>query len=311
MKLIRTVGSRLIYIHISPKYPLEVAMKIFPYTRLGTLIISAVFLSACGSDDEAAETPVEQPVIAASEPEVTPVEPAGSDAMKAVDAMAERMGVAQADNCNAKRAENLLANARNALADGNEELALSFVADARRAFDAQLRRCQQAKAAINEAAKLIEQTRTGDCSLSRANRMVKRARDALSSGQAGRALDIADDAQSTVERERDACIQAARAEDKPEAVSANLFNYTVRRGDNLWDIAGKSSIYGDPFMWPLIYKQNSGLIEDPDLIFPDQIFSVQPNPLERDVNDATNHARTRGEWSLDSLEASDTRYLRL
>ncbi len=288
-------------------------MKIFPYTRIGALMLSAVFLAACGSDDEAAETQTEQPAVTTSEPEpeVTASDPVESEAMKAIDTLAQRIQTARAANCKAKRAEDLLASAQKALDDRNEELAMSFAADAKRAFDARLRRCQQAKAAIDEAATLIEQARTGDCPLTRADRMLNRARAALSSGRAGRALDLADDAQSAVEQEQEACIQAAKSEDKPEPVSAKLLSYTVRRGDNLWDIAGKGSIYGDPFMWPLIYKQNSGVIEDPDLIFPDQIFSVQTNPLEQEVKDAVNHARTRGEWSLDSLEASDARYLRL
>ena len=290
-------------------------MKNFPYTRLGALVLFAVFLSACGSDDEAAETQAEQPAIAEPEPEVTASEPAASEpayseAMKAVDDLTQRMQVAQADNCSSKRAEDLLAKAQEALDDGNEELALSFAADAKRSLDARVRRCQQAKAAIDEAARLIRQARTDDCSLTKAARLVDQARDAMSSGRAGRALDIADDAQNAIEQEREACIQKAKAEDMPEPDS-KLLSYTVRRGDNLWDIAGKASIYGDSFMWPLIYKQNSGAIEDPDLIFPDQIFSIQTNPLEQDVNDAINHARTRGEWSLDSLEASDVRYLRL
>lgn len=281
-------------------------MKIFSYTRLGTLMLFAVFLSACGGDDEAAETQAEQPATAASEPEVT-----ASEAENAVDALAQRMQATQADNCSAKRAEDLLANAQKALANGNEELALSFAADAKRAFNAQVRLCRQASAAIDEAANLIEQARTDGCSLAKAARKVGQARDALSSGRAGRALDIADEAQSAVEKGREACIQKAKAGDKPEPISAKLPSYTVRRGDNLWDIAGKSSIYGDPFMWPLIYKQNSGVIKDPDLIFPAQIFLLPTNPPEQDVNDAINHARTRGEWSLDRLEASDVRYLRL
>ena len=289
-------------------------MKFFPYARLGALMLSAVLLSACGSDeDESTEIQEEQTAAAPSEPEVTASEPVAvdSETMKTIDALAQGVQTARADNCRAKRAEELLDNAQKALDDGNEELALSFAADARRILDTRNRRCQQARAAIAKAASLVERTRTSDCLLTDANRMVSRARNALSSGQAGRALDLADDAQISVQREQEACVRKAQAEDSPDPVSAQLSSYTVRRGDNLWDIAGKGNIYGDPFMWPLIYKQNRGAIEDPDLIFPDQILSIRTNPLEREVKDAINHARTRGEWSLDSLESSDTRYLRL
>ena len=53
-----------------------------------------------------------------------------------------------------------------------------------------------------------------------------------------------------------------------------LFDYTVMRGDNLWNIAKKDDIYADPYMWPRIYRQNRDQIEDPDLIYPKQKLAV-------------------------------------
>ncbi len=51
-------------------------------------------------------------------------------------------------------------------------------------------------------------------------------------------------------------------------------HYVVKRHDTLWAIAGKSSVYGDPFEWPLLFKANRDKIQDPDLIYPKQKFSV-------------------------------------
>jgi len=51
-------------------------------------------------------------------------------------------------------------------------------------------------------------------------------------------------------------------------------HYVVKPHDCLWTIAGKSSIYGDPFQWPLLYKANRDLIQDPDLIYPRQKLQV-------------------------------------
>lgn len=51
--------------------------------------------------------------------------------------------------------------------------------------------------------------------------------------------------------------------------------YTVVSHDTLWGIAGKSSIYSDNFMWPLIFKANRDSIKDPDLIYPKQDFMIQ------------------------------------
>ena len=85
--------------------------------------------------------------------------------------------------------------------------------------------------------------------------------------------------------------------------------YTVVRGDNLWDISGKSEVYGNPYQWPLIYKQNSNQIEDADLIHPGQVLDIDNNPSSADVDAAVRHARTRGSWSVGVVEDSDRNYL--
>ncbi len=51
-------------------------------------------------------------------------------------------------------------------------------------------------------------------------------------------------------------------------------NYTVVRGDHLWGIARKSEHYGNGFAWPMIYKANRDKIKNPDLIYPQQVFSI-------------------------------------
>jgi nucleoid-associated protein YgaU len=86
-------------------------------------------------------------------------------------------------------------------------------------------------------------------------------------------------------------------------------SYTVVRGDNLWNISGKSSIYGDPYQWPLIYKANRSQIKDPDLIFPGQTFDIDRNASSAEIDAAVNHARTRGAWSVGDVEQSDLDFL--
>ena len=53
-------------------------------------------------------------------------------------------------------------------------------------------------------------------------------------------------------------------------------DYTVVRGDCLWNIAKKKEFYGNGFAWPNIYNANRDKIKDPDLIFPKQVFKI-PN----------------------------------
>lgn len=56
--------------------------------------------------------------------------------------------------------------------------------------------------------------------------------------------------------------------------------HTVKRGDTLWDLA--QQYLGDPFRWPEIYRRNQATIQDPNLIYPDQVIiisgDVAPTP---------------------------------
>ncbi len=49
-------------------------------------------------------------------------------------------------------------------------------------------------------------------------------------------------------------------------------NYTVQRGDCLWNIANAQ--YSDPYKWPQIYQANQSAISNPDLIYPNQILDI-------------------------------------
>jgi hypothetical protein len=90
--------------------------------------------------------------------------------------------------------------------------------------------------------------------------------------------------------------------------SPYLGGYLVVSGDNLWNIAGQDTIYSDPFMWPLIYKANSGQIKDADLIYPGQYFYI-PKARGPERAAAIAHAKNRGAWTLGETEASDMDYL--
>jgi hypothetical protein len=101
---------------------------------------------------------------------------------------------------------------------------------------------------------------------------------------------------------------ASQTEEPVMEESMSLGTYLVATGDNLWNIAGQDSVYGNPYQWPLIYKANSGQIKDADLIYAGQSFDI-PKASEADAAAAVEHAKTRGAWTVGETEASDLDYL--
>lgn len=50
--------------------------------------------------------------------------------------------------------------------------------------------------------------------------------------------------------------------------------WKVISGDCLWKIAHSIAVFGDASRWPEIYNANSDQIKDPDLIYPNQVFTI-------------------------------------
>lgn len=149
--------------------------------------------------------------------------------------------------------------------------------------------------------------------------MIADAEAALTAGDYAEAIDKANEAQ----RQADNAIEQARAEearlrgdgtlsedsDSMGYGSGSAAQYEVMGGDNLWNISGKDEVYSNPYQWPLIYKTNRSQIKDADLIYPGQVFDIDRDASSSDIDAAISHAKSRGAWSVGTVEASDEAYL--
>ncbi len=154
--------------------------------------------------------------------------------------------------------------------------------------------------AITSAQSAIEEAAAMGAVWRDAQAVLDEAEAAKEAGEFLRAIELANNAESMARQ----AIADAQVPDEPTVGS-----YEVVAGDNLWDIAGKGSVYGDPFRWPLIYKANKAKINDADLIYPGQVFDYEVSPSSSEVEAAVSHAKSRGAWSVGSVEASDEAYL--
>ncbi len=167
----------------------------------------------------------------------------------------------------------------------------------------------EAQAAIDDARDAIERAKAEGAVWRDTADILAEAEAALEDGDTTRAVELANRARRQAEnaiaqkqRENERLAQQMAEEQQPDS-------YTVERGDSLWGISGKSDVYNNPYQWPLIYKANRDQINDADLIYPGQTFTIKRDWSNGDIDAAVQHARTRGAWSLGVVEESDRAYL--
>ncbi|MFQ5699725.1 MAG: LysM peptidoglycan-binding domain-containing protein [Myxococcota bacterium] len=61
-----------------------------------------------------------------------------------------------------------------------------------------------------------------------------------------------------------------------------ILEHVVQPGETLWSIAEAPGVYGDPLMWPLIYRFNRDQIKDPARIYPGQQLQIPMRPARKD-----------------------------
>ena len=180
-----------------------------------------------------------------------------------------------------------------------------------------------AEQAITDAKTMVAEAKAANNEWRDTGTLIDAAEKALNDGKCDEALKLANEAQDQARAakaqadaeaqkflDEQAALESAEASSKMAgSMAGEMDTYTVERGDNLWDISGKSSIYGDSYQWPLIYKANRDQIKDADLIYPNQVLDIDRNASSDEIDAAIEHAKTRGAWSVGDVEQTDLDYL--
>lgn len=209
---------------------------------------------------------------------------------------------AQAGGWSNAEAENLLRQAEEAY-EAKDYAKATELANKSKQYVAASKAIFDAKAAVAAAEAVGSPWRDTD-------NLIGQAEQALSEGDTAKAIQLANEARRQAENAlRQAEAEKARLATAATPTASADSSYTVVRGDSLWHISGKSSVYGNPYQWPLLYKANRSKIKDADLIYPGQELTVNRNASDADIEAAVRHAKTRGAWSLGVVEDSDRGYL--
>jgi hypothetical protein len=164
---------------------------------------------------------------------------------------------------------------------------------------AQMSPCLQASHAALQAARAAGATDAelapAQSALESAQERFEQAKAALAQGDTKQARQLLDIAQQDCLSAQELGQQARLVAERRAAQSER---YAVQRGDTLWGISAQEAVYNNSLMWPMIYKANQDQIQDPDLIFPKQIFIIPRYYSPEEASTAIQRARTRRSWRL-------------
>ena len=83
--------------------------------------------------------------------------------------------------------------------------------------------------------------------------------------------------------------EKSRQEKEPQLV----LRHTVKRGETLPQIAARLEVYGDPSLWPLIYRANRDQISNPGVLWPGQVLRIPRNVDRSDISEARRFSSER------------------
>jgi nucleoid-associated protein YgaU len=184
-----------------------------------------------------------------------------------------------------------LAQAENAAAAGNEEQAIHDAQqamqlaqdDVRHYNEAQRRATQENQAWLDKAKPLLDEARQATARLSDLQQeALRRAEEAYQQGEGQKSYNLAD-----------YIVAEVRALPPKPPPAPRTLQYQVEKGDNLWNIAAKPSVYGNSLWWPLILRSNQDQIHDADVISPGQKLTIELDPEQSLVDLAVQHAIRR------------------
>lgn len=148
---------------------------------------------------------------------------------------------------------------------------------------------QAAKVSINEAKEIGADVSKAEGLLSEAQTAfdnenyelaLAKAKDAKAEAEAAKqrflaaqeeAKRLAEEAEKKAAEEAIVGKEEVVKEEKPKTYTVGTWE---KDRDCLWNIAGRTYIYGDPWKWKRIYQSNKEQIKDPDLIYPGQVFVI-------------------------------------
>ena len=83
--------------------------------------------------------------------------------------------------------------------------------------------------------------------------------------------------------------------------------FKIEKGQTLWGIAKSDAAYAKACEWPILYKANTTVIQDPDLIYPGQMITIPKDVPAAEGENACKASGKYGKYEPHSKPRTDVK----
>jgi hypothetical protein len=71
-------------------------------------------------------------------------------------------------------------------------------------------------------------------------------------------------------------------------------SYVVQENESLWHVAGQQEVYGNSYLWPLVWQANKNKVKQPYQLYKGLRLTIPAHPTLQEVSDALAYSKNNG-----------------
>ena len=81
-------------------------------------------------------------------------------------------------------------------------------------------------------------------------------------------------------------------------------SYVVQENESLWHVAGQQEVYGNSYLWPLVWQANKHKVKQPYQLYKGLRLTVPAHPTLQEVSDALAYSKNNGNEGMRPPDSS-------
>jgi len=83
-----------------------------------------------------------------------------------------------------------------------------------------------------------------------------------------------------------------------EQLQSETRSYVVQDGESLWHVAGQQEVYGNSYLWPLVWQANKNKVKQPYQLYKGLRLTIPAHPTVQEVAEALAESKANSEAGM-------------